>query len=99
MKNYAFYKAREYNNVKEIINDAVRKYPNNVAFKIKNKNDKKITYREIKYKELGNEINYFGTALIKLGLKDERIAIISKNRYEWFSWEYYSSFWYCPYIS
>ena len=83
MAEHVFYKAKEYNNIKEIINDAVRQYPNNIAFKIKNKVGKEVTYRNIKYKELGNEINYLGTALIKLGLKDERIAIIGKNRYEW----------------
>ena len=26
---------------------------------------------------------HFGTALIDLGLKDKRIAVISENRYEW----------------
>lgn len=83
MDKHVFYNAKEYNNIKEIINDAVSKYSDNIAFKIKNKNGKEISYREIKYKQLGDEINYLGTALIKLGLKDERIAIISKNRYEW----------------
>ena len=29
------------------------------------------------------EIDALGTALIQLGLKDKRIAIIAKNRYEW----------------
>ena len=28
-------------------------------------------------------INYLGTALISLGLKDKRIAVIGENRYEW----------------
>lgn len=80
---HVFYQTKPYNNVKEIMNDAIRQYKNNVAFKIKIKKDDKTTYRNIKYKELGDEINYLGTALIKLGLKDERIAIIGKNRYEW----------------
>ena len=82
-EKYIFYDARPYNNVKEIINDAVRKYPTNTAFKIKKNKGKEVSYRTISYKEMGKELNYLGTALIKMGLKDERIAIIGKNRYEW----------------
>ena len=46
-------------------------------------NGKQVTYKEIKYKDFQNDINALGTALINLGLKDKRVAIISKNRYEW----------------
>lgn len=31
----------------------------------------------------GNDINYLGTALLNMGLKGKRIAIIAPNRYEW----------------
>ena len=75
---------KDYNNVKEIIKDAVEKYPEEIAFTLKNQtNNKEKKYREITYKEFNDEINSFGTALISLGLKDKRIAIIGKNRYEW----------------
>ena len=73
----------EFNNIKEIINTTIQKYPDSIAFTIKNKKDKQVSYRKIDYKEFGEEINSLGTALIDLGLKDKRIAIISKNRYEW----------------
>lgn len=73
----------EFNNIKDIINSAIQKYPDSIAFTIKNKKDKQVNYRKIDYKEFGEEINSLGTALIDLGLKDKRIAIISKNRYEW----------------
>ena len=76
-------KKADYNNIKEIINDAVKKYPDSIAFTIKNKDGKDVSYRKISYKEFGEEINAFGTELISLGLKGKRIAIISKNRYEW----------------
>ena len=71
------------NNIKEIINFAVKKYPECSAFTIKNKNGEKLNYTKITYKKFGEEINALGTALIDLGLKNKRIAIISKNRYEW----------------
>lgn len=73
----------DFQNVKEIINHAVSKYSNNVAFTIKNKKGKEVSYKKITYIELNEEINALGTKLIDLGLKGKRIAIIGKNRYEW----------------
>lgn len=45
--------------------------------------DKPGVLREITYKEFGEEVNALGTALINLGLKDKKIAVIGENRYEW----------------
>ena len=73
----------DYKNVKEIIKDAVSKYPDCVAFTIKNKNGKNVSYKKITYKQLDEDINAFGTALLSIGLKGKRVAIIGKNRYEW----------------
>ena len=70
----------EFYNIKDLMQSAYDKYPENIAFVIKNK-DK--SYTEIKYKELEKSIKGFGQALINMGLKDKRIAIIGKNRYEW----------------
>ena len=72
-----------FKNVREVIDNATNLYPNNVAFIIKEKEGKDIKYIKITYKEFKEQINYLGTALIDLGLKDKRIAIIGKNRYEW----------------
>ena len=77
------YESKEYYNIREVINDAVKDYPDSNAFTIKYKNEKDVTYRYVTYKEFGEEINALGTALISLGLKDKRIAVIGKNRYEW----------------
>lgn len=77
------YESKEYYNIREVINDAVENYPDSNAFTIKYKNEKDVTYRYVTYKEFGEEINELGTALISLGLKDKRIAVIGKNRYEW----------------
>lgn len=40
-------------------------------------------YIEITHKQVRDMINSLGTALISLGLKDKRIAVIGENRYEW----------------
>lgn len=84
-KEKDLYESTKYNNIKELINESIRKYENNVAFIIKNKgeNEKDVTYTNITYKELGETINNLGTGLINLGLQDKKIAIIAPNRYEW----------------
>lgn len=74
------YDCKDYQNIKEIVEHMKEKFSEKLAFTIKNK-DK--TYRDITYKEFINEINYLGTAFIDYGLKDTRIAVIGKNRYEW----------------
>lgn len=40
-------------------------------------------FRTITHKEFRSQINALGTALVDMGLKDKRIAVISENRYEW----------------
>lgn len=84
MKTYnKIYEAKTFNNIREIIDNSVELYPNNKAFIIKEKKGKDVKYKNVTYKDFKNDINNFGTALIDLGLKDKRVAIISKNRYEW----------------
>ena len=73
----------DFQNVKEIMNYATKEYPDNVAFTIKHKKGKEVSYTKKTYTDLNEEINVFGTALLHLGLKDKRVAIIGKNRYEW----------------
>ena len=42
-----------------------------------------VKYKEITYKKLLEEANNLGTGLYNLGLKGKKVAIISKNRYEY----------------
>lgn len=73
----------DFMNIKEIIKYSTENYSENTAFTIKNKIGKNTEYKKITYKQLNEDINALGTALLKLGLKGKRIAIIGKNRYEW----------------
>lgn len=82
-KDEYFFEYPDFTNIKEIVYDVVKKYPERTAFIVKNKKDKEVTYRNIDYKTLLEEVNNFGTALLDMGLKNKRVAIISKNRYEW----------------
>ena len=77
------YEATKYENVREVIQDAVNKYKDNKAFILKKKVDDKVEYTNITYAEFQSNINALGTALVSNGLQGKRIAVISKNRYEW----------------
>lgn len=84
MKTYRkLYNSQKFNTIRDYINSAIEKYPNNNAFIIKTKNDKNVHYTNITYTMFGNDIKALGTSLINLGLENKRIAIIGKNRYEW----------------
>lgn len=82
-KRMNLYKATEFETIKDVIKNAVKKYPENNAFILKNKKEKEVEYKKITYRQFDEDIDNLGTALINMGLKGKRIAIISKNRYEW----------------
>lgn len=78
------YQCTDYKNIREIMNEINQKFSNDIAFTLKKKDEnQKVTYQDITYKTFLKQINYLGTAYIDFGLKDSRIAIIGKNRYEW----------------
>ena len=84
MKAYRkLYDAEKFDTIRDYINSAIKKYPNNNAFIIKNKNGKEVSYTNVTYTMFGNDLKAFGTSLINRGLEDKKIAIIGKNRYEW----------------
>lgn len=73
----------DFTSLKELIKTSTKKYPNEKAFIIKHKNNKEVTYENITYRKFSSDINALGTALIKKGFKNKRIAVIGKNSYEW----------------
>ena len=77
------YEAKEFKNLREVIKNSAKCFADNNAFIIKHKEKKDVTYENITYKQFDEEIDSLGTAFIKHGLKGKRIAVISKNRYEW----------------
>ena len=77
------YDVEEFDNIREIIKDVASRYPQNNAFIIKKKENNEIKYENITYTRLLDEMNCLGTALIDIGLKNKRIAIIGQNSYEW----------------
>lgn len=80
-KKDGFYKVRNIENIKDLLNQSEKLYGNNVAYKIKDKTTKQ--YNEITYSKLKEDVDNLGTALLDLGLADKKIAIIGENSYEW----------------
>ncbi len=81
-----YYDIREIRDLKDLINQTVELYGDKPAFKFKKrmyKKDETVEIDVMTYKEFKQEIDCFGTALNNLGLENERVALISKNRYEW----------------
>lgn len=77
------YDAKEYRDIREMLKESVQKYGDNISFIIKEKQKGEVSYKNITYKMLQEDINKLGTALIDLGLQGKRIAIIANNCYEW----------------
>lgn len=83
IKSKKVYDAPRFKNIREVLENSVKLYPESTAFILKEKKENEVTYKNITFTQLQEEVNYLGTALISLGLKSKRIAIISPNRYEW----------------
>ncbi len=82
-KRMELYNAKEFGNIREIIKNAVKEYPDNNAFILKETNGKDVEYKNITYKQMDKQIDCLGTSLVSKGLKGKRIAVIGKNCYEW----------------
>ncbi len=75
---------KKYSHLREMIEECAVKFENNVAFKIKKKDEnKKVSYDEITYSRFCNEMEFLARAFMKKGLAGKRIAVIGKNSYEW----------------
>ena len=76
--------AKLHDNLREVIDFAADTYKTNTAFIIKHKvKGGEPAYEHKSFLDLRNDINYLGTAFLKRGFKGMRIAVSSKNRYEW----------------
>ena len=83
MERERYFNAIEFKDIKGIIYNSAKEYAQNIAFIIKHKKDKDVSYENITYKKLLQDINAFGTKLYEMGFKNKRIAVVGRNRYEW----------------
>ena len=86
MKETCYKNIRKIDNLKDLLNQTIKLNGDKAIFKFKKrmyKKDEKEEFNYMTYKEFANEVAAFGTALNYLGLQKKRVAVISKNRYEW----------------
>ena len=81
MKNIPLYEVRKVKSIKEVLDTSAALFSDRTAFLVKHKGNDK--YEPVKFKQFKTEVDALGTALLDLGLKNGRVAIISENRYEW----------------
>ena len=77
----AYYTNRTVTDLRDLINSSAALYEDRTAYLIKNVPGG--NYVPKSYRELKNDIDAFGTALVEMGLKDKHIAVIGETRYEW----------------
>ncbi len=83
MKHLRYYTVDEFSDLKMMLENSVKKHGDKPAFILKRKAEENIEYRPVSYRMFKNDIDCLGSALINLGLKGKKIALISENRYEW----------------
>lgn len=74
------YNAPEFKDIKELLEIRGRSHRDNIAFYQKNSNK---MFEAITYGELKQDVDALGTALLAMGLKDKKIALIGENSYHW----------------
>lgn len=79
--NYPLHEVREVKTIREMFDSSCEMFSENVAF-LKRKSQKD-PFVEVTYAEAKKDVYNLATALIKLGFKDKKIAVIGENRYEW----------------
>ena len=61
-----------------------KNYANNIAYKYKKSlEEKPAKYVEKKYSQVVKDVKALATALLDMGFKGKRVALIGENRYEW----------------
>ncbi len=76
-----FYEVRQLRDLRDLITQSVELFGERPAFEVKDFKNKQ--HYNISYNEYYENINALGTALIDMGLKNEKIAISGDNCYEW----------------
>lgn len=81
-KNAPFYEVRTLTDLKDMLSQSVSIYGEKPVFLIKEQKGE--DYKKVSYKQYGEDVTDFGTALLGLGIENLRVAIIGENRYEWY---------------
>ncbi len=75
------YESRPVTDLKNLLYSGLKLYADHPLFLEKSKGTGK--FETILYKDYVKEVEYLGTALVDLGLKDKYIGVMGENRYRW----------------
>lgn len=81
MKNIPLCYVRPISSLKDMLDSSVGLFGDKPAFLTKPKGSN--SYQPISYRQFKSDVEALGTALVSLGLKGKRVALIAENRYEW----------------
>jgi len=81
MEPQTYFKIRAFSDLREMFRQSVALYGNLPAFRFREQPGGEIIKRT--YREVGSDTDALGSALLSLGLADEKIAIIGENSYRW----------------
>ncbi len=72
--------------LRELLDYVAKAFGDDSAYIIKTRKETKeapAEYKRVSFKGLRRDVDDLGTAFMNMGLKDKRLAVIGKNRYEW----------------
>jgi len=75
-----------YDDMRGLLDGMTEQYGDDACFIIKTRRGTRkapAEYKRISFRQQREDVDAFGAALLRLGLKGKRLAIIGKNRYEW----------------
>lgn len=75
-----------YEDIRALLSGCAKEYGDEIAFIIKTKRETSSSpaeYLNKSFIDLKNDVDYLGAAFLKRGFEGKRVAMISKNRYEW----------------
>ena len=68
-----------YRDLREMLENTEKLYSDEIAYKLKFRNE----IVGVKYSKFIEDVKALGSYLLELNMKNNRVAVISKNRYEW----------------
>ncbi len=81
-KKHQPYKTTDYKTIKEVFVNSIEKFADNTL--ILQKPSHKEPYKEISYKQFGEDVIALGEKLIKILPKNARVVIVSETTYDWY---------------
>src|ERR1035437_9173424 len=81
LESKPFFSVRAFSDLREMLRQSVGLYGNLPAFRFREDPKGEVIKRT--YREVGSDVDAFGTALMSLGIADNNIAIIGENSYRW----------------